>query len=219
MNHAQIVADLKAAKALIDTPEKWTTHQYARDEEGNSVSFWAWDEVTPTCYCSIGAIAKVQGGITKAEAGTAVRLLDAAAFGPAANSCAIAYYNDSHTHEEVMAVWDKAIAKAEALAVVDNLVAARAKIEKPEQWTQQVAARNAQGQEDNVDSTDAVCFCTFGAIVAVAGMKYGEALKFCTDAVGRNAVDFNDASGRKHEEVLTMFDKAIELAKEAANAV
>lgn len=91
---------LIAAKALIDTPEKWTRGSFARDSENYHVDFYSKDAV---CYCSLGALYKSQQGIHSLEAALAKRHLWYAA------GESIAEYNDTHTHPEVMAVWDKAI--------------------------------------------------------------------------------------------------------------
>lgn len=210
MNHAQIVADLKAAKALIDTPEKWTQGAYARSSIGVELTY---HNKEASCFCSWGALANVKGSTGSTY--EALRFLDS--FTTQDN---IVQFNDleSTTHAEVMAVWDKAIAKAEALVIVQNLEAARAKIEKPEQWTQGTSARDSEGRSVGVYEGTATCFCTFGALRAVATYQY-KALSFLREAVDMNPITFNDTFGREHEEVLAMFDRAIQLAKEAAEAV
>lgn len=95
------VEALKAAKAKIDTPEKWTTGAFARDASGEITSCF---NTEAACYCSAGVL--LAGGAPQ-EARAA---LDDVC------GCIIAY-NDSHTHAEVMAVWDAAIAIAEARTV------------------------------------------------------------------------------------------------------
>lgn len=117
MNYKEIAVELKEAKALIHSPERWTTRYYGRDANRNCVSSTFWDTNPPASMCSIGAIHMVQRtkegqqvAMARAKFGESAMLLRQFAGG------AIEHYNDNHTHEEVMALWDKAIAKAEELA-------------------------------------------------------------------------------------------------------
>jgi hypothetical protein len=101
---------------------------------------------------------------------------------------------------------------------LEALKAARAKIEKPENWTKCTFARDRCGIPVSSISGYAVCWCSGGAVLsatksgpiqaAVIAMNY---LDYVTDG---NFVSFNDAPKRKHEEVLAAFDKAIALAEE-----
>ena len=100
----QLVADLKAAKALIDTPEKWTKGRLRlRDKYGKVCAM-----------CSIGAI------YTAAEELLGPRHDAARDAFRAATGClpfdSVPEWNDApeRTHAEVMAAFDKAIASAEA---------------------------------------------------------------------------------------------------------
>lgn len=95
------VADtLREAKALIDTPEKWTQGRWHSDG----------------CYCMGGAVARAATGETEPFAQdfrsprtyTARHALEAVIGGD------IMAFNDSHAHAEVMAAFDRAIATAEA---------------------------------------------------------------------------------------------------------
>lgn len=94
---------IKACKAKIATQEQWTTSAFARTKDGFPVMPSSKEAV---CFCSLGAIEKVYlfnslpYRIVKSR-------LEVALDG------AIPAFNDTHTHEEVMAVWDKAIATAE----------------------------------------------------------------------------------------------------------
>lgn len=103
MNTVEI---LQAAKAKIADPKNWTQDFYAKDEEGNNIHG---NEPRATCFCSLGALESVVG-ISHMRGGWQskfVKPLDAAA--KARGFSNIAYCNDGSTHEEVMAVWDKAI--------------------------------------------------------------------------------------------------------------
>jgi len=103
MNTADI---LKAAKAKIANPANWMQGFYARDINGNEL---IGNEPGAVCFCAIGAIESVQG-IEHHGNGWAERPVELLC--EAANQ-QIAIYNDGHTHEEVLAVYDKAIAAAE----------------------------------------------------------------------------------------------------------
>ena len=98
---------LKAARQLITDPAKWTQGAFARDADGN--------EVTPnndlaTCYCSFGAIQFVT---KKRMMTSADRYLDGlclSKFG-----IGLDVLNDTHTHAEVLALFDAAIAELEGV--------------------------------------------------------------------------------------------------------
>lgn len=51
---------LVAARAVIDTPEKWTTHCLARDAEGSPCPV---EDERSVCFCAAGAIRKASGEI------------------------------------------------------------------------------------------------------------------------------------------------------------
>jgi len=101
---------LRAAKALIDTPEKWTIEALARDKTGLQVAICHSDAV---CFCSYGAIHKI-GDIKNINYwnNPMYDYVDKASELIGGQSSA-ATFNDSHTHEEVMKMWDKAIELAE----------------------------------------------------------------------------------------------------------
>lgn len=118
--------------------------------------------------------------------------------------------------------------KAAALVVVDNLKAARAKIEKPENWLQRALSTNKKGYNVLPDDPEACRFCSVGAIRSVmpdqvhAVTKYPEGIFLNTVVKSRSdaafgIVSYNDSS--THAEVLSAFDEAIQLATEAANAI
>lgn len=103
----------------------------------------------------------------------------------------------------------------------EALRAARELLTPEGAWTQGVAARDAAGNEVQSNSPDAVCFCSYGALWHVAGIK-NDAVDLCelllSDVIeGRTGEPFidhwNDAEGRKHEEVLSVFDAALYMAE------
>ena len=92
------------------------------------------------------------------------------------------------------------------------LRAARAKIEAPERWTKHTFAKTADGRAAPSISTDAVCWCGYGAINYVGwGLKHilMDAGFAINAAVGGYFPDWQDAPERTHAEVLAAFDRAI----------
>lgn len=115
MSVAQV---LKDAKALIADESHWTQGTSARDKDGWPLS----DNASPAavCWCSIGALARVADTGPAAPFHlypTARYYLNAAAAKAAApgshSGKSIVNFNDTHTHAEVMEVWNKAIQLAE----------------------------------------------------------------------------------------------------------
>lgn len=105
----RISEQLKAAKSLISDSANWIQEDYAQDGKGNSVKCIQ----EGVCFCSLGAIKKIRmegwGDTDRTPESSylsrAVILIDAG------NS--VLRFNDTHTHAEVMAMWDKAIEMAE----------------------------------------------------------------------------------------------------------
>lgn len=94
---------LKQARELISDERRWTRGELARDSEGHEV-----DEDSPSaaCWCSVGAVWRVrEGGENLCGALTALE--------EAMGTEHIGDFNDSHSHAEVLAAFDAAIAKLE----------------------------------------------------------------------------------------------------------
>ena len=101
---------LSKAKALIGTPEKFTSGAYARDAEGVACHY---DSPLATCRCSVGAIlAAAPGADTWRVLRSAERALMAVA--PVGPGISILTYSDSLTHDQAMAWWASAITAEEA---------------------------------------------------------------------------------------------------------
>ena len=96
----------KAARKLITTPENWTQGEYARDAKGKGL-FRAQD-ASAVCWCAQGAIRKVYG--EESDNLPAIGALKSVVDFP----WSFTSFNDGHTHAEVLAAFDEAIAKAEA---------------------------------------------------------------------------------------------------------
>ena len=103
------------------------------------------------------------------------------------------------------------------------LIKAKAVIADPKHWTQDVYAKDAEGQVTKTLSPDAACWCSLGALEKVAHeentysthLTAAEYLDVVADECGYGITDFNDNSG--HGIVMRAWDKAIKLAKEDEN--
>jgi len=102
------------------------------------------------------------------------------------------------------------------------LIAARAKIERPECWTQRAFAKTALLNKAKVDSQRAVCWCALGAIAAITredpNYVNDDVYWLLHRAMGLPANEiavaaWNDAPGRTHAEVLAVFERAIKAAE------
>lgn len=93
------------------------------------------------------------------------------------------------------------------MTVKEVLIAARAKIADPVNWTQGEYARNADGADCEGD--DAVCWCAIGAIQESCD-DYDtarDALEYLHAVMGTYPYHFNDT--HTHAEVIAKFDEAI----------
>jgi hypothetical protein len=100
---------LKAAREKIADPAHWTKGEIARDKFGmDSMS----KSPDACAWCAMGAIWNVSPNVeVRAEAFNA---LDVQTY------LGVPEFNDSHTHPEVLALFDKAIAAEEAKAVSND---------------------------------------------------------------------------------------------------
>jgi hypothetical protein len=98
---------LIAAKALIDTPEKWCQGAYMRDRNGARCCLTAKDAVK---WCGLGAIGAVT--CSHSEYSEAINLLNRAV--PVGHGSPYFAWQDApgRTHAEVMAAFDEAIRRA-----------------------------------------------------------------------------------------------------------
>ena len=117
------------------------------------------------------------------------------------------------------------------------LEAARTKIADPLRWTQDVAARDEDGEQIAVRAGPAVCWCAIGvvALITDVGAGYNAALDLLKNAarklhrrdwwfrersVAQAVAEVNDHRcgdrARDHARVLAMFDLAIKAARAEA---
>ncbi|MGH7968354.1 MAG: DUF6197 family protein [Limisphaerales bacterium] len=97
------------------------------------------------------------------------------------------------------------------MTTLEILVAARAKIAQG--WTQGCLARDARGEQSDCWSKESRFFCAGGALMA-ACQEGHHAMLTIKNLVGDRVDAWNDAPGRTQAEVLAVFDRAIESAKQ-----
>lgn len=98
---------LRSARDLISDEKRWTQSAEARDDRGSEIR-----ALSPkaTCFCAIGAIAKASEYVHFSNEINARDLLRKQLGG----GHTIVSFNDTHTHAEVLAVFDRAISRAES---------------------------------------------------------------------------------------------------------
>lgn len=94
---------LVAARELISVPERWTQGSLAESRLGRPIG-----PSTPgaVCWCALGAVQKVADDLNMPFGGAVSHLNKA---GP----INLGLFNDTHTHPEVVALFDRAIASCE----------------------------------------------------------------------------------------------------------
>ena len=102
---------LKAARQLISDPAKWTQGKGAR--MFNLKPVFARDPAA-VCWCSMGAIYKQCTDQDRSTSDFAFSVLDKKCWN--LHGISAVNFNDTHTHAEVLALFDAAIAELEVLA-------------------------------------------------------------------------------------------------------
>jgi hypothetical protein len=87
------------ARDLISDPKRWTKSTYARRQDGSPCSALNAEAV---CFCAVGAIARATDGHFEPTVAL-VKQLKMLCGGDVID------FNDSHSHAEVLALFDKAI--------------------------------------------------------------------------------------------------------------
>ena len=98
---------LKAARDLISDPARWTQGVQARDEHGDQVPH---NDPIAHCFCIMGAVGRVAVQDTKMDALRVLSKVTRRDF-----DTSIPDFNDTHTHAEVLALFDAAIAELEGV--------------------------------------------------------------------------------------------------------
>jgi hypothetical protein len=97
------------------------------------------------------------------------------------------------------------------MTALELLTAARARIKKG--WCQETYARDANGASISVRDPSAVSFCLYGALLSLESPDH---IFVEADAIIRSlggGTGWNDAKGRTQEDVLRVYDRAIEIAR------
>lgn len=102
------------------------------------------------------------------------------------------------------------------MTVRENLISARALIDTPEKWTKHAKARNAAGVATMPGSKSAVCWCGFGALVAVCGETAALSVAYDVFYGPGNIAAMNDRPETTHRDFLAYFDTAIARVSVAA---
>lgn len=111
----------------------------------------------------------------------------------------------------------------------EYLKAARAVIDRPEKWTKKTMARDSHRRPVPPSSAEAVRFCSVGALEKTmlrretSSTVDGEArilltLAVCVLTNTQSVVWFNDNRRTKHEDVMEVFDAAIQFAQAGEEA-
>lgn len=100
---------------------------------------------------------------------------------------------------------------------LELLKKARSLLQDPARWTQGVNAKDAAGNVTLPNSNGAHCFCALGALMKAQNTSdvfnyhvsevYEELRQQCG---GVDPIVWNDVPGRRHDEVLALFDRTIE---------
>lgn len=95
---------LEKARGLITDRYNWTRGSYARDDTGEVCNV---DDPKSVCWCTLGAISKVSERDLKKEhrATLAIQNFLDGTYG----FSHVARFNDNHSHEEVLSVFDMTI--------------------------------------------------------------------------------------------------------------
>lgn len=106
---------------------------------------------------------------------------------------------------------------------VELLESAKALIIDPDRWTKSEYARSVNYEACSPNSDAAFCWCALGAVRKAGdfrsdgnpGRDYLEKV-IASDGKYISVDDFNDLPDTTHSDVISLFDRAIELAKEEA---
>lgn len=105
---------LKDARALIADEKNWMQGEYVGTQSGNILCA---GDPAADCFCSIGAIAHTTKELVLYNVEhSKPALILLSCIDDEQTSYSVAAFNDAHEHEEVLALFDRAIARAESEA-------------------------------------------------------------------------------------------------------
>lgn len=108
-----VLSTLKKALRLISRKESWHQGSYAGDKDGFECSL---ESKSAKRFCALGAVARqCEGGYVSNLFDDTVDelLIDLRKTG---SMCGVATYNDSHTHNDVVKLFEKTIKRLEKTA-------------------------------------------------------------------------------------------------------
>ncbi len=113
-DYAAAAKVLRAARVKISIPAAWCRDWFAKDAAGRNVPV---SDPSACAWCVRGAVLAVTPGHGWSDARAAADdLLDHVSNAPPGRTVAIVSDNPRTTHADVMAIFDRAIARAETLA-------------------------------------------------------------------------------------------------------
>ena len=97
--------------------------------------------------------------------------------------------------------------------VTELLIEGRARIARG--WTQGASARDVTGSVTRAWAEEAVCWCAMGAVACREDdwATTAAAWVVLEEAAGMWVAEWNEAPGRTHEDVLALYDRAIERSR------
>lgn len=114
---------------------------------------------------------------------------------------------------------------AKAVTAYDVLVKARSLIAEPENWTQEVHARNETGSEEDPFSLNACQWCAIAALQRAyleisrdysefpsVNVAYDVAYDILEEVAGRDLETWNDDIDTIHEKIILAFDESIKMS-------
>lgn len=182
-----VLETLIAARKRIQTPETWCQSLISRMQG------------TVRQYCALGAMYyhyPYDGTPTRAQ-----KFLNKAL--PKGHE-SVGMYNDSHTHAEVLALYDRAIHNAKTVV---SLKAAMARITNPKNWIKGVYAKDAYGRMCMVHH--GVSFCALGATLYETGTQTALKGALPKRKGWHYVAEFNDHPNTTHKQVLNLYKRAI----------
>lgn len=103
----------KKARDLIADPKHWTKNAFAKDRLGFAVET---ESAKAVRFCSIGAVSRATFELDSRYSYPNIDIVKTVKDALHDNmGNAVIKFNDNHTHEEVLAAWDRAIEQLEAM--------------------------------------------------------------------------------------------------------
>jgi hypothetical protein len=99
-SESPVLAVLRQARDLISDASRWTQGDNARNRFGQSCPL---DSSAAVCWCAMGALKRVNPALAWEARNALAKVIDDS----------VVTFNDQHSHAEVLAAFDQAIAQEE----------------------------------------------------------------------------------------------------------